>query len=893
MIRLRHGSDPATGWRGFCWMLPAIVAICVAGPASAQAADTATYSVTFTGNWTDASTTPTGDLPGSAHFTTLIGAIHNSSVSFWSVGGTATPGVESMAEIGGTSTLRSEIEASPHHHAVIQQGVSFGGTGTATFNITVPKDHPLITLSSMIGPSPDWFVGISGRSLLDSQGNWQARVDINLYPYDAGTEDGDTFSLSNPNTNPQGTITSLRGVAPFTNAHMATLSFVLDTTDQPPGRVTGVSVTPGVGALTVSWNAVANADGYKVQWRSGGQAFGTARQRTVGSSVRAVTLSNLTPGVEYSVRVIATRSGTADGTPSGVQSGTPLAPVNRPPETTNTIAMQFLEVGGSVRIGLSNHFRDPEGRAMTFSAASDNTAAARVSVQGSVLTIRGVARGGASVTVTARDSGGLTASQSFRAMVGRVAFFTTSSASAREGGTARLTVRLSRASSTSTSLQYAFGTDSNPNTSDANAADYQGADGTLSIPAGRTDAIIDIAILDDTDIEPPREVFTVTLTVPAEHAKDVGLGTATATIVIEEGVCDRTPQVRDALRGLATCSALTTADLNRRTTLALANTRIEALQPKDFDSLSRLRSLDLRDNSLQTLPPGLLAGLGNLVSLRLDGNSLAELNASVLTGLARLRQLRLDGNRLASLPDGFFLGVSSLTELQLHDNPGAPFALTLELARTDGANMDPGPATVVASVAEGAPFAMRADVSARNGELSADSVAVPAGSMAAVPITVTKTGEGAVRVALDAAPPIPATLCGDDSHPCFRGIATAAGPTLVLFKNPLRATDSPPTFELLATGDATTVELATLFSGAEGETLTYVVESSDPELLTVRVEGGNLVLLPNDVGEGGTATVTVTATDEDDLTATLSFVIMIEPNPRGFLRGWRKVLFEE
>ena len=990
MIRHRHGSDPATGWRGSRWMIPAIAAICIAGPASAQDTDTATYSVTFTGNWTDASTTPTGDLPGSAHFTTLIGAIHNSSVSFWSVGGTASRGVESMAEIGGTSTLRSEIEASPHHHAVIQRGVSFGGTGTATFNITVPEDHPLITLSSMIGPSPDWFVGITGRSLLDGQGNWRARVDINLYPYDAGTEDGETFSLNNPDTNPQGTITSLRGVAPFTNAHMATLSFVLDTTDQPPGRVTGVSVTPGIGTLAVSWNAVADADGYKVQWRSGGQAFGTARQRTVGSSVRAVTLSNLTPGVEHFVRVIATKTGTADGTPSNVQNGiplappvqppgrvsgvavtpgirqltvswnpvgdadgykvqwraggqsfgsarqrvvgssvtrdtipnltpgvqyfvrviatktgsrdgtpsnaangTPTAPVNQPPESVSQIAMQFLEVGGSVRIGLSNHFRDPEGRTLTFSAVSDTTANVRVSVQGSVLTVRGVARGGASVTVTARDSGGLTASQSFRAMVGRVAFFTTNSASAPEGGTARLTVRLSRAARTSTSLEYAFSTDSNPNTSDANAADYQGTGGTLTIPAGRTDTVIEIAIADDTDIEPAREVFTVTLTVPAEHENDIALGTATATVIIEEGVCDRTPEVRDALRGLATCSAVSTFHLNRQESLVLADMEVDALQSRDFDYLPRLRDLDIHGNRLQTLPAGLLSGLGNLVSLRLDGNSLTELNASALTGLDRLQQLRLDGNRLAALPDGLFLGIPSLTELQLQDNPGAPFTLTLALARTDADNMAPGPATVVATVPEGAPFEMRQRVSASNGDLSTDYVVVPAGNTASVPITVTKTGEGAVRVALDAAPPIPTTLCGDDSHPCFRGIATAAGPTLVLFKNPLRATDSPPALDLLATGDPTTVELAPLFTGAEGETLTYAVESSNPELLSVRVEGGNLVLLPNDVGEGGLVTVSVTATDEDGLTATVSFVVAIEPNPRGFLRGWRKGLFEE
>ena len=581
MIRHRHRFDPATGWRKLLWLLPAVVAICIGGPATAQDAGTATYSVTFTGSWTTASTP--GGVASSAHFTTLIGAVHNSNVTFWQSGGMASPGIESMAETGGTSTLRSEIQASTHVHSVIQQGVSFGGTGTATFDLDVPDDHPLITLTSMIGPSPDWFVGINGLSLLDGQGDWRATVQVNLYPYDAGTEDGDEFSLSNPATNPRGVITSIRGTGKFSNEPMAMLSFVLDTTGQPPGRVTGVAVTPGIGVLTVSWDSVDDADGYKVQWRSAGQTFGSARERVVGGSVTQDTIPNLTPGTQYFVRVIATGTGTDDGTPSNAESGTPLAAVNQPPETTSQIAMQFLEVGGSVRIGLSNHFRDPEGRTMTFRAVSDNTGTATASVQGSVLTVRGVARGGASVTVTARDSGGLTATQSFRAMVGRVAFFATTSASAPEGGTARLTVRLSRASNASTSLEYVFGSDGNPNTSDANAADYQGTGGTVAIPAGQTEADIEITIRDDIDIEPAREVFTVALAVPAEHQNDVALGAATATVTIDEGVCDRTPEVRDVLRGAAACSAVSTAALDRRESLVLANMGIDALQSRDFD----------------------------------------------------------------------------------------------------------------------------------------------------------------------------------------------------------------------------------------------------------------------------------------------------------------------
>ena len=85
------------------------------------------------------------------------------------------------------------------------------------------------------------------------------------------------------------------------------------------GQVDGVTVTMGVGVLTVRWNAVTGATGYKVQWRLGSQSYDPASRQT------QVTGTNhtipLTEGTTYTVQVIAVLSG-GDGPPSAEASAT-------------------------------------------------------------------------------------------------------------------------------------------------------------------------------------------------------------------------------------------------------------------------------------------------------------------------------------------------------------------------------------------------------------------------------------------------------------------------------------------------------------------------------------------------------------------------------------------
>ncbi|MEM7455071.1 MAG: spondin domain-containing protein [Planctomycetota bacterium] len=170
------------------------------------------YEISFQGLWHSGL-----PRPGSAHFSPLIGATHNADGQLYSPGQLATTGIERVAELGSTSTLQSEINAliaAGDAGQIVSRGGDVGPTQTVTTTFTATGDHSRLTLLTMIAPSPDWFVGIDNLELRDANGNWTQEVVLDLMSYDAGTEEGSSFSLSNPPTNPRETIAGLDSVEP-------------------------------------------------------------------------------------------------------------------------------------------------------------------------------------------------------------------------------------------------------------------------------------------------------------------------------------------------------------------------------------------------------------------------------------------------------------------------------------------------------------------------------------------------------------------------------------------------------------------------------------------------------------------------------------------------------
>jgi|GEM_PF-1324014 len=168
------------------------------------------YRISFESSWSEDSH-PGAFAGPAAHFSHPVGGVHSDAVSFWELGGMATPAIESMAELGGTALLRQVVDEQVSAGTASQSFVgSFMSNlpNSQTINVDLSHEFPLLTFTSMIGPSSDWFVGVSGLSLLE-EGKWLDEVNVELLPLDAGTEQGSAFQMTNPATSPQQAIRRL------------------------------------------------------------------------------------------------------------------------------------------------------------------------------------------------------------------------------------------------------------------------------------------------------------------------------------------------------------------------------------------------------------------------------------------------------------------------------------------------------------------------------------------------------------------------------------------------------------------------------------------------------------------------------------------------------------
>lgn len=405
-------------------------------------------------------------------------------------------------------------------------------------------------------------------------------------------------------------------------------------------------------------------------------------------------------------------------------SAGPAPPANRPPQAVGRISDLILPKGETASVDLGAYFSDPEQGALRYAVSTSDGTVVAAAVSGGAVTLTAVSAGHATIIVTATDSQGLAVQQVFSVAVPAppVVEVVAAVATVAEGDEAVLDLVLSTPPPTPIRVAYTLGVDGLEETNDADAADVGGAaSGAVEIAAGAGEASIKIQIADDDDIEPTREIFTLTLDEPAaDDGYEVGPRT-TAAVTILEGVCDRTTAVAEEIArsaGVAACAEVEDRHLSAILTLrfgfsqavarllaaphAPTDTACVGKGPFSMGTTGLGRGLDgsaacarggasgVKDagsgtgdagdrpaeptavsgggSRIAAFKRGDFAGLRNLNVLAIANSEFTELPAGLFAGLENLETLAVVWNQLTTLPAAIFADLRRLNGLFLSGN---------------------------------------------------------------------------------------------------------------------------------------------------------------------------------------------------------------------------------
>uniref|UniRef100_A0A8C7MKR9 Spondin-1 n=1 Tax=Oncorhynchus kisutch TaxID=8019 RepID=A0A8C7MKR9_ONCKI len=173
------------------------------------ACGTAKYRVTFHGNWSEK--VHPKDYPRRAnHWSAIIGASHSKNYVLWEYGGYASEGIKKVAELGSPVSMEEEIRQKGDDVLTVikmkaqwpaWQPLNVRAAPSAEFS--VDRTRHLMSFLTMLGPSPDWNVGLSAEDLCTKECGWAQRVVQDMIPWDAGTDNGVTYESPNKPTVPQ------------------------------------------------------------------------------------------------------------------------------------------------------------------------------------------------------------------------------------------------------------------------------------------------------------------------------------------------------------------------------------------------------------------------------------------------------------------------------------------------------------------------------------------------------------------------------------------------------------------------------------------------------------------------------------------------------------------
>ncbi|MFD0989509.1 spondin domain-containing protein [Mariniflexile jejuense] len=237
------------------------------------AQSTASYSISLTTIWNEANHT---SIPANAHWSSLVGATHNTENEFFELGVVSpnTNGIKDVAELGNNTNFMNEVNTAISLNKA-DKWLSTGGIGNAigTFTINdvqVNENFPLITLVSMVAPSPDWFIAVNSVTLRSGNNSvnngWKDTFTLDVFAYDSGTDDGTDYTSLNAVSNPRIGVYKITGF-PINGNKMGTITFTYNgsTLSLSNNKIENIKVYPNPAKERVTISNIKNINLKSVQ----------------------------------------------------------------------------------------------------------------------------------------------------------------------------------------------------------------------------------------------------------------------------------------------------------------------------------------------------------------------------------------------------------------------------------------------------------------------------------------------------------------------------------------------------------------------------------------------------------------------------------------------------
>ena len=549
---------------------------------------------------------------------------------------------------------------------------------------------------------------------------------------------------------------------------------------------------------------------------------------------------------------------------------------NQPPVAVGTIPAQTVEVGGEVVLEMGPFFSDPDGDALAYEVTTDNPAVAEVSVGERGVTVTALAKGNATMTVTATDIDGLTATQTLSVMV-------PNRPPAVAGEIPAQTVEVGEERSLELG-SYFTDPDGDPlsyevEAIDATVVEAAADEGVVVLTAmTRGETTVTITAADNEGL-----IATQTFSVTVPNRAPVAEGTVEARMIEvgEEETVDMTPYFSDpdgdelTYATVTSDGALATAEVSASlvTVIAVAKGSVTVtVTATDTEGASATQNFDVTVPNQPPVAVGTIPAqtveVGGEVALEMgpffsdpDGDALAyevttdnpavaevsvgELGVTV-TALAK-------GNATMTVTATDIDGLTATQSLSVMvpNRPPAP-ARTIPVQTVEVGEEKTLDAASYFTDPDGDPLSYEVEaVDATVVEAAADE--------GVVVLTAMTRGETTV------------TITAADNEGL---IATQTFSVTVPNRAPVAG--DPLMAQTIEVGDAAAVDVSSHFSDPDGDELTYTFTISDAAVANLEPSRHLAVLSAMAKGE---AMVTVTATDTEGLAATLAFAVEV-PNRR-------------